>query len=775
MPCQSSTKFRLTLQSACVALSIIASQPLLAQHDSNTAPSWPINLTTNDLGDALNALAKQASLNLSVDPELIQGIKAPTVSGQLSVEQTFERLLKKTQLDAIHLGKKNYVLQARPSTNSVNGNKLPTLTITGEKVARSMQQTNTSVSVIQGDKINSSEQSSVYQAMERMPNIANDASGLPSIRGISGGGATRGSFTFLSGARPRVNTSIDGVSQTWAGQRYLDIGMWDVQQVEVLRGSQSTTQGRNSLGGAIVIKSNDPSFEQESALRLGYQNSAEKFDLAAMISGPIIEDELAFRVSAQRLTGHGYIDYSLPDNATPSWDPSEIKRQEIRAKLLWEPANIPELSAKLTLSNSLQQGEYLNFIEQSDSNADCASLANLAFCGQSSRTRRSDSSSSSIVGDIEYQLSDQLDAYLTLNRNHNVSKFSQSDGNLELDQDEVSNSLEARLVFSPDRDKLSGVLGLYYFDRDQTLNAGPNTFNGDDQVKTFALYTDTNYQITDQLQLLAGARIEREQQQRDVLAWPTTARESRVLTDIDETVFLPKIGLSYTLNPQTTLALTIRKGYTPGAGAINFDDFEYYEYDKEEVITYEFSSRSQLLDQSLSINTNLFYSQYSDYQALYNRKLVNIAKGTSYGLEIEASLQASTSLNLFASAGLLHTEITDPGLQASALKGNAFNSAPPLTASIGFNNQLPSGIHFGGNVSHTGAYFSEIDNTAANKAGNYTVANINLGYKQPSYQVRAYVKNLTDEQVVYSYTTNSNVKAVVGQPRTFGISLDYQF
>lgn len=54
------------------------------------------------------------------------------------------------------------------------------------------------------------------------------------------------------------------MSESWNGQRYVDASPWDVEQIEVLRGPQSTTQGRNTMAGAIVVNTKDPTFDWEA-------------------------------------------------------------------------------------------------------------------------------------------------------------------------------------------------------------------------------------------------------------------------------------------------------------------------------------------------------------------------------------------------------------------------------------------------------------------------------------------------------------------------------
>lgn len=663
---------------------------------------------------------------------------------------------------------------------------LPTITVTGEKIDRSQQATTTAVTVFQTPKVDDGQNHSINDLAQEVPNATRNAAGGINVRGVAGSGPTTGVFTFISGARPRMSTTVDGAPETWAGQQYLDVGLWDVEQVEVLRGPQSTIQGRNAIAGAVVVNSKDPSFTREGAVRVGGESEEGRAYLAGMLSGPVVADELAFRVAAEVAKGQGFIDY---DGDFP-WDPSRVQNHTVRAKLLWTPSAAPDFKARLTLVNRAYEGEYLNRIEAPCSSAACGNdkdlFENYAFYGKTSNTRRQDSKGNTANVDVDYQFGKAVSGHLLYSHGNDKLHFDESGANrFYLDQDQRSNTLEGRLVFDPEDGRISGVAGLYYFDRKQDLVAADDfavTFAGDDKVETVAGYGEATVGLADRLDLVAGARVERESQKRKLDAWPGTPFAGVVDTDKGETLFLPKLGLQYKLQ-DTTLGFTARKGYNPGGGGLDWNTSAYYEYDKEEVLTYEATSRSVLLGKRLSINATAFFNEYKGYQALYNRRLVNIGKGNSYGLEVDAAARVSPSLSLYGSIGLLHTEVKDGGVYGRAIEGNKFDSAPSMTANLGFKQKFADHWYLAGNLGYTGEYFSGIDNDPREKAGDYVLANLQAGYDRDAFSVRIYVKNLFDQDVLYAKdigserwpSTQEVIVGDVGAPRTFGVTLDYWF
>ena len=635
---------------------------------------------------------------------------------------------------------------------------LDNVTVTAEKMPRSFLRTTTAVTVLGGDEIDQGQLESVNEVANRVPNMHANPTGGVNIRGVEGTGPAVGVNSFISGGRPRISTSIDGATEVWAGQQYLDSGLWDVQQVEVLRGPQSTTQGRNAIGGAMVIKTKDPAFHHEGAARLGWATADGRATLAAMVSGPLRENELAFRLSADGVKGHGYIDYP------GDWpvDLSQIRHYSLRGKLLWTPSALPGLTAKLTVSHRDYEGQYMQVINS-------AKVEDYTFSrNRFSNSRYQESDNTTTTADISYQLNDNTSAHFTYSYGDNHLGFEQVPRRMSLTLDEKSHTAEARLVHRQPARGFSGVLGAYYYDRQQTLLARTNVFDGTDQLNTLALYGDASTALSDKLDLLFGARVERESQDRNVLGWGRVS----IRADIAKTVFLPKVGFSYQLAPQSMLAFTARKGYNPGAGMVDDTD-RYYEFDSESVKAYELSLKSRLA--GVLLTGNLFYNDYDGYQASHDGRLHNIPKGRTYGLELTADANLTGTLQLYGTLGLLNSKVMQAPDKAMSIKGNAFTYAPELSASLGVKKYWGN-FHLGADVNHVGKYFTDMANDPQMQAGQYTVVNLQSGYELGNTTLRAFVKNVFNEGVITRrFSGNRGNDYYVGAPRTIGVNADYRF
>jgi len=216
--------------------------------------------------------------------------------------------------------------------------------VTGQKLERNLQQTVDSVTVISGETLRETGVDDLRDAFRLAPNInyspSNNGNNGISIRGINseGVGAPGGN------QQPLASMVIDGAAQSLEGVRKGARGVWDLESVEILRGPQ-ISQGRNALAGSVVVKTKDPSFDYEFGGRLGVDTLGN--DRAIVVNAPIF-DQFAFRFSAESVDKRKSIDYS-----DPALDfLAEEDFYTLRAKLLFTPTALPNLSALFTWSRA---------------------------------------------------------------------------------------------------------------------------------------------------------------------------------------------------------------------------------------------------------------------------------------------------------------------------------------------------------------------------------------------------------------------------------------
>ncbi|MBL3575437.1 TonB-dependent receptor [Rhodovulum sulfidophilum] len=657
---------------------------------------------------------------------------------------------------------------------------LGTLFIIGDTLIRSFQKTAASVTAVEEADIEAAQgKDSVKDIVADMANVTYAASGgqggAPTIRGQDGEGPSSGAVAFFGGTVPRIAFNLDGHYLSYNELVYSSTSIWDVDHIELFRGPQTISQGANSIAGALVVKTKDPTFEREGAVRLEY-GSRNKRRASLMASGAVAPD-LAARIALDYSERDNYIDYVNPDFSLGGTDQDHLS-QTARFKLLWTPAAMPGFEAMLTFSHT-------------DGNRPTWEAATEPFSDYDS-TVDQNPSWKQFTNTTILDLRQEFDNGTTLT---NQSQFSslytrrtaspETAGSAVIDQDSYSN--ETRLTFGNEATALSGVAGLYlsHTDSDETLNLrGATAF--DDTKDSLGIFAGLDYDFGERWTLSGSLRYQRDRVQRS--GFSNRAREN---LDYDETFdeWLPKLSLSYDVNDATTIGAMVSKGYNPGGVTLGLVSGEWVTFEPETSTDYEIFARTRLLDDRLGLSANLFYTDFRNMQRyvtteivdrLYNSVTVNAGKANSYGLELGFDYEASPTLQLRGSLGLLSTEIEKYSSLNRDYSGNEFGRAPEQTLSLAADWKIRPDLTLSGNVRYSGSYFSDDDNKASTFVDSYTVASTRITYDlQDNLQLYGYVNNLFDEDAV-TYIRNSKSKAgadeaTLVEPREIGIGVKVTF
>ncbi|WP_442755743.1 TonB-dependent receptor [Methylocystis sp. JAN1] len=176
-----------------------------------------------------------------------------------------------------------------------------------------------------------------------VPSITNPRTSAMSIRGISGisGGA--------DGSESAVGLIVDNVFYTHVGFQWADFV--DLQSLEVARGPQGTLLGKNTTVGAVVIRTQLPSFARSAMSETtfgAYNRVTQKLNL----TGPIIDDKLAYRVTMYYDRGNGWI-----NNQFNSQQLLDNNRWGVRGQLLYVGENFTDR----LIFDRLRSDEYNNY------------------------------------------------------------------------------------------------------------------------------------------------------------------------------------------------------------------------------------------------------------------------------------------------------------------------------------------------------------------------------------------------------------------------------
>lgn len=654
---------------------------------------------------------------------------------------------------------------------------LDEITVTGEKFERSQSSTGSSTTVVTGDQFKrEANLLSATQLLKRDVNILDTGLGndLPTVRGVDGSGPAVGAVAFFAGSRPRLNMQIDGRTSSYNELAFGTKSLWDMKQVEIYRGAQSYAQGRNAIAGAVVMTSNDPTQEWEGAAKLNMGNH-RLAQTAALISGPVVKDELAFRLSVDHQQRETAVDLPHYD---PVGNPRWFKATNTRAKLLWTPSALPDLYSRLTFNHLNARAPQSE--TELQPNSPRYTPERPVF-----QTR-----SASTIWDIGYQLSEHWKWENKLVYTHFIhDRKTTSPFNTALPPNRRGvparvdgNEFQIEPIVKYENEKYRGLFGLFYFNAKQdesvTMLNGriartPITTNFNDKTKTKATFGEITFTPDIPFELTLSARYEQEHHQRK-----GKSAMFSINRDKKYNVFLPKADIAWKINDDQRLGFKVGKGYNPGGTGVTFGvPYTSYEYDAEYVWNYELYHRWTSADKRLRINSNLFYNDYKDMQLPFtlgpNSIVIrNADKVVTYGAEINTEWQATEKLALNAGIGMLKTDIKR--YPNSSIEGNKLARAPSFSGKVGANYRLLDHLEIGTNYSYNSSYYSTADNLANGKVGHYDQLDVYLAYDFKHARITLYADNVLNSRKDILLVPRSG--DITRQPeRQIGLSTELRF
>lgn len=692
--------------------------------------------------------------------------QSPGVRGNLTASEALRRLLAGTGI-ASRMVDGNTVSLIEVPEGSLGGIVLDPVTVSGEKTERTLQETATSVAIFDSKALQQRPGlASTNDVLSRVPNVVYNGSGsqAPTIRGIDGTGPTVGGYAFVAGIRSRVNLMVDGRPTSFNELVYGDNSLWDVEQVEVLRGPQSTMQGRNAIAGAVVMKTKDPTWDWQSGGRAGF-GTQDSRQLAAYVSGPVIDDQLAFRIAADRQTRETFVKGVQSFSGVPH--PGDFQSDTLRGKFLMEPRQWDGFSTLFTINYSKTTSPQAESVKWPEAGLVTANPTN---------TPAFEPRTVSGIADTTWMLNDTFTLENTFSYTDLAVRRRASPGNGYVEVDGYETLAEPRLRFEGMDGRLKGLGGLHVFHASQDeffLFQGSHYFK--DLTTTFATFGEATYAVLPDVDVTLGGRLEREERRRQMLSGPFFAP-----VNFDETtnVFLPKVGAAWHVDKTWTLGTTVARGYNGGGAGVTFSaPARLYEFKPEYVWNYEAYTRHELLDGRLQLTGNVFYADYKSMQLPYNPGgtlndtiVVNAQKAHTYGSELGVRWLAMQGLTVFGNIGLLKTEIDE----MTSYSGKELANAPAFTADLGFSYAFGGGFDIGADARYSEAYYSDIDNRPRAKVDPYWVANLQAGYTLGNARIFGYANNLFDNRAE-TMIASDYASAEILRPLTVGVGVDVKF
>jgi iron complex outermembrane recepter protein len=746
---------------------------------ATTQPQRTFNIPAQSLASALAELAKQSDLQLRLPTTLADGKTAAALIGPKTPASAVTELLIGSGLNGNVMGSV-LVIEKAVEASADSATTLQTVVVTGTKRSQAQQQATQSVSVLRAEDTIGMQNG--FDVFARIPNVVQLSDlFLPTVRGLDGNGVATGGGGAVSGANPRMSNYVDGVARTYGAAPDGQGSFWDMAQVEVYRGAQSTQLGQNSIAGANVQTTNDPRFKDEFAVQLGARNQRTTYN-GAFMANKVLGEQLAIRVTGEGSDGKSAMDYSgNTASGLTAADRDELGRTRYgryRVKALFLATD--QLTLKLTAEQERRKNAYVPDFVSNSTRREVINSGNTSYF---------DSNNNIVAFNANYEINPEWVFDAVLSQQKAITKFlppvvgnPDPSAFLNFTFRSTETAFEPKFVYKAAQGRTSAVVGAFIKTRkrdDLGLPGSSFVLTADDRADARSLFADATIQFAPAWDLLVAARLQDDRQKR---YFSTFGGELAFGFDERNRVFLPKLGATFHASPNANFSLLTYKGYNASGGGVSFQSFTPYLYKKETAQTVEFVARTQWLNRKLTANVNVFRTQLKDSQASAigpqgpeDQIYLNIAKARTQGLEFDLIYQHSKPNQLRLAIGLLDTKIIDFGSAANnSNNGNSLARSPRLTANLGGSFEVLPQLTVGGDVAWVGKRFSDYENTPEDKLAGYATTNLHAQYRSGNFTFTGYVNNLFDRFAQTGRTTIFNT-AYVNDPRTVGVNVKVGF
>jgi iron complex outermembrane recepter protein len=647
--------------------------------------------------------------------------------------------------------------------------------VTGERVTRTVRDTASSVAVLTQREIEAAGAADVRQMLALVPNVqlGNGSQG-PAIRGLDTTGPLQALPAFLGGNRPRTTLVVDGRPVTYNEFVFGRAPVWDLERIEVFRSPQTTTQGVNSIAGAIFVISNDPSSSPEARARLIAGDYGTR-EVSAVVSEPLSAD-VAARVA-------GDLRYTRTSSAIvdeiAGADPNHEVFGLLRTKLLVTPRSMAGSRLLLTYVHSHSQapqtvGVTAPFRERRDE-----------FGGYGVFRVKVDS----LTASLRQEVATGLTANVLLTGGRSNARRYAIPGFGETRTRARDWSGEAVLNWKGDG-PLSAVGGISHLHVGLRQSINLSLLSGlrgnfrDAQDGT-GLFGEASLKLASRATVTAGLRYQQDRQQRQG-ALVTTAFSVPADFTGKFRAWLPKVSFSYDVSRNWRAGILVQKAYNPGGTTIRVDTARPDNFAAETLWDSELFARGSLAGGRLQISANLFdyamrNAQRAEDVVLFTptgrgvgfANLLNLPRARSRGFELNLDARASERLTGRLAIGLLGTKITKTDAQSASLQGRQFDRAPHFSGAVGVNWSPVPSLQLSAQLRRHSSYFSDNANSPDERIEAATIADARAEWQVRRLRLFVQVHNVLDRFAMVVLDTPDSGEAE--EPRRITAGIETRF
>ena len=669
------------------------------------------------------------------------------------------------------------------------------ITVTGDYRGRVAAEIPVSLTMFEANDISELAVQHFEELLARLPNVNWSGDGHRArylqIRGV-------GELAQYQGApNPSVGFVIDDIDFSGLGTIAT---LFDIDRIEVFRGSQGMRYGANALAGLVYMQSADPTDEFMGRLQVTVGGDDARGGGIAL-GGPIGANGAGYRVSAHHFESNGFRSNPYLERK----DTNGRNETSIRSRVRWRSGD--KWKFKLT-----------GMLSDADNGYD-------AFAIDNSLTVLSDRPGKDAQRSLGGSLNVEWDASNIFSIT-SVASIADSEIDFSFDADWGNGDAWAPITYDyislneRERKTLTGeirfiskdagrifndttdwLFGLYINDLTEnleTINQGDYfdpTFNWADTLDTRvdsdfsavsgAIFGQLELQMTNVNKLIVGTRIER----RAVNYADTNGLD----LGPKESMIGGHLAYIHKFSSDVNGFINFSRGFKGGGFNLGFVPNGRREYEAETMWNAEIGLKTRLLNDSLYVNAALFYSLRKDQQVETSFQIDpndpasfvfftdNAAEGRNFGFETDLSWFPSEGFEIYANLGLLNAtfdKFITPQVDAT---GREQAHAPSYTFSLGTVYRDNSGWF--GRVDITGKDQFYFDVSHDQVSHPYSVVNARVGYVTDRWTAQLWLQNALDEpySVRGFYFGNEpplfqpTLYIRQGDPRQIGMTVDLNF
>jgi iron complex outermembrane receptor protein len=694
------------------------------------------------------------------------------------------------------------------------------IVVTAIRGRTNLQRTPVSVVAVQGEALENQHIDTLSDLTSSVPGFEfGQAYGQaqPAIRGI-------GSNETTPGNDPRVAFYQDDVYL--ARPEAQMGGLFDIEQLEVLRGPQGALYGRNATAGAILVRTRRPTRELAGYVNLTYGN----YDLIqtdGAIGGPLgrgVSARIAWQTTDRDGYGINLVTGNEVDNA---------ETRSVRGQLLFGDGGPLEVLIRADYHRERDRNYGLHYGGAGSPNVQPAGprLGGLVPPPNSRDIAdEEDPENRRDFWGVEGDARLDVGSGITL-RSITSYRSIETYGNTQLDGSSlrlfdiitVNDSRQFSQEFQASSDtgqSVSWILGANYFREDlsglqdlatntqllggaNAVRAGLRT-RGTSDTDSLAVYGRATIRFSDRFSAIVGGRFSYEKKSvADVFGQDFVNLESAnpplvpvpgFPRDVSASYnsFTPSASLNYQFTPDIFGYASFSRGFKSGGFTLGTTTPAF---DPETVDSWEVGLRSSFFDRRLILNVSGYYADYRNLQVKVTRGTVNVTENAAsariYGAEADIVARPFEGFELNGNLAWTHARYTDylttepvfAALGTQDLSGNHLINAPDFSASLAAQYRWPIA---GGSLTLRGQYYysDTVFFTPFNREAqpSYDLLNAFLTFEDSSghWRASAFIRNIENDPVLAYASPLSGLSgftrsAFLKPPRTYGLTIGYRF